>query len=846
MSVSHDQQQVKGEMITCTYEPTVTSYDEALNAASGQLHEHWSVLLKGFSHLGKGELAQRQIKLQRILRDDGATYRTSNNHQQSWDLDPVPLLFDSTAWQPIEQGLLQRSELFNRLFKDIYGQQTLIRDGVIPPEAIFSQPEFLRACFGMAFPENHALILHGVDMVRTQGQSACVVRDHTQSASGAGYALENRTVMSRVFSDLFRDNQVQRLAMFFQTLRYKLNDISPNGDLSNIVMLTSGSISESYFEHAYLANYLGYTLVQGRDLVVRNGFVWAKSLSGLTRVDVILRRIDDYLCDPSELKSDSYLGISGLLEVIRSGKVVVANPLGSGILESPIFLKYLNKISHALGMGELSLPSADTWWAFDKQDREYIFDHFDELIIKPISYNSNQRTTLVSYLNEKEKNNLREDIQQRPLRYAAQKYIPLANAPAWQQEQFVARPIILRGFVVAGNEQYCVMPGGLTRIGKTEKSKALANELFYWSKDTWVLTGDTPEPSVNLYSNTQKNINCREEQTHDLPSRVIENMFWLGRYAIRAEYALRLLRSVFMQLNYVHQLSKNSYKAILQAVSRTTETYPGFNEKDTGLLEKPEPELISVITDTNRAGTVISSLNEMLCCAEEVKVLLSTDTQRVINDIRDNVNALEKNIQRNFASAPEETLDPIVTNLSALSGLIRENMMRSYGWRFIEIGRNLERAYQTMSLIEALIVPVLNEHDEGPVLETLLLTLESLITYRRRYHAHLDVINSLELVVLDAHNPRSLSFILQELLRHIEALPKTNENRFLPKEARVPLKLLRNIQLIDLAELCEIQEDDMRRKKLASLLSHSRQLINELATILSDKYFDHIEQHQHI
>ena len=845
MSLSQDQQQSSQMIAADAYQPSAQSYDEAIDSSTGQLRDHWSALLGGLDQLGSEELVERQVKLQRILRDDGATYRTFNNQQQSWDLDPVPLVLDSANWLSVEQGLLQRAELFNRLFKDIYGQQHLIRDGVIPPEAIFAHPGFLRPCFGLEYNHEHALVLHGVDMIRTQDQQVCVVGDRIQSPSGAGYALENRTVMSRVFPALFRDSQVRRLAMFFQTLRHKLNHLSPNSDLPNIVVLTPGSVSESYFEHAYLANYLGYTLVQGRDLVVRNGFVWTKSLSGLSRVDVILRRVDDYLCDPAELSSDSYFGVPGLLEVVRTGKVVVANPLGSGILESPIFLKYLENISEALGMGQLRLPSAKTWWAFDDADREYMFDHFDELIIKSISRKFQQHSTLASQLTEKEKSALRADIIKRPLRYTAQQYIPLPCAPAWQNDSFVPRPTILRSFVVAGHQQYRVMPGGLTRQGATENDIMLTNALSYWRKDTWVLA-DEPESRMSLWPNSTEPLNYSEEQTQNLPSRVIENMFWLGRYAVRAEYALRLLRSIFIQLNDTHQLSKSAYTIILKAITQITETYPGFMAKDSVLFDNPEAELIAVTIDAKRSGSVISSLYEMLNCAEEVKVLLSADTQRVINDIRDNVNLLEKNIRRDFYSAPEETLDPIVTSLLAFSGLIRESMIRGYGWRFIEIGRNLERAYQTMSLIEALTIPVLQEHDEHSVLETLLLTLETLITYRRRYRTHVDVINSLEITILDDTNPRSLNFILQELQEHIESLPNVKGNRYLSKEARIPLELLRNIQLVDPADLSTTSEDDVKREKIAALLAESKQLINALATTLSDKYFDHIEQHQRI
>lgn len=826
------------------YQPLIGTYDEAVTT-TGELREHWSFLLNNLQNLGTDSLDQRVIKTQRILRDDGATYRSYSEQELTWELDPVPLQFDSSSWQLIERGLLQRTELFNRLLIDIYSTQELIHQSVIPPEVIFAHPGFLRPCFGMHPPSEQALILHAVDMVRTADHQICVIADRSQSPSGAGFALENRTVMSRVFPNLFRDSQVKHLAMFFQSLRHKLNQLAPNGDLPNIVVLTPGSRSESYFEHAYLANYLGYSLVQGRDLTVRNGYVWTKSLSGLFRVDVILRRVDDFYCDPAELKSDSYLGVPGLLEVVRSGKVVVANPLGSGILESPVFLKYLPDISQCLLGQELQLPSVATWWSFDPLDREYMLDNIRQLIIKPVFKRLGQQSVFGGDLSDGALNSLQQEIQQYPMRYVAQTYVSPGCAPCWQNHQFVPRPTVLRTFVVAGESDYKVMPGGLTRIGHSPDLRVITSQTSSLSKDTWVLAKG-PEPQVSLWSDKVGHISITEDQRQNLPSRVIENMFWLGRYAVRAEYALRLLRTVFVQLNNQYHSAVHSYQAILRAVTQVTETYPGFNATEDSLLfDNPEAELISVTIDADRPGSVMASLTEMLHCAEEVKVMLSADTQRVINDIRDNVSILENSISSDFASAPEEALDPLVTSLLALSGLVHESMMRGYGWRFMEIGRNLESAYQTMSMIRALLVPVLPENDEDIVLETVLLTLETLITYRRRYRARTDVINGLELTVLDDSNPRSLSYVLKELKEHIHKLPERHKTTFLSRERRLVLELLSNIQLAEPEQLTVEDKTTYDRSKLDQLMHESQESLNELATVLSDVYFDHTEtQHQ--
>lgn len=831
------------------YQPFDNAYDEALGPFGG-IRDHWRFVLDNLNALDTESLEDRQSKTQRILRDDGATYKSYTERERTWQLDTVPLVIDGDQWASVEAGILQRSELFNCLFNDIYGPQELIRNGVIPPEVIFSHPSFLRPCFGIKTPSKHALILHGIDMVRGANGRICVIGDRTQAPTGAGYALENRTVMTRVFPSLFRQAQVKHLAAFFQILRNKLNSLSIDDKLPNIVVLTPGSSSESYFEHAYLANYLGYSLVQGRDLTVRNGQVWMKSLSGLSRVDVIFRRVDDFYCDPAELKSDSYLGVPGLLEVIRAGKVVLANPLGSGILENPVFLKYLPAISEALLGEKLLLPSVKTWWANDPEDLSYIVDNLSKLIIKPVYRQKNQQSILGSQLNETELDNLREAICQRPLMYVAQEYITPSRSPSWQQQKFSARPTVLRSFTVAGDNHYSVMPGGLTRIGKTVDDKLVSGQSLALSKDTWVL-GKEAQRHISLRADKTQQLLRDNEQEQNLPSRVVENMFWLGRYSIRAEYALRLLRTVFLQLNNADQLSDESCRTILLAVTKVTETFPGFASREgkgntaTMLFENPEAELISIISDLDRTGGIAYSLSEMLNCADEVKVLLSADTQRVINDIRDNVGTLAHMIKTDFASAPEEALDPLVTSLLALSGLINESMIRGFGWRFIEIGRDLERAYQTSSLINSLMSPLLNEYDEDAVLETVLLTLETLVTYRRRYRAHTDVASALELTVLDDSNPRSLNSLLSSLKQHIDAVPTRDYSRALTLEKRLSLELLNKIQLVQPSVLCQHSKTDKRREKLFALMKESQGLLNQLSVVLSDIYFDHTEvQHQ--
>ncbi|HEY7771825.1 MAG TPA: circularly permuted type 2 ATP-grasp protein [Marinagarivorans sp.] len=832
-------------MVEFIYKPRPNLVDEAFDA-DGKAKPHWQYLLDSLSAMGADAFADRQNKAQRILRDDGATYNIyseQNTPDHAWKLDLVPSLITSEDWGKIEGGLLERSELFNLFLKDIYGSRDLIRTGVIPPEALFLHRGFLRPCQGVSVPGEHQLLLHSVDLVRATDGKLSVLTDRTQSPSGAGYALENRTVMSRVLPSMFRDSHVHRLAQFFQKLRTKLTSLSINQDQPRVVVLTPGTHNEAYFEHAYLANYLGFHLVQSGDLIVRNGHVWMKSLDGLSRVDVILRRVDDSYCDPVELRGDSQLGVPNLLEVVRAGRVVIANPLGSGILENPIFLKYLPAISQALLGRELRLPSVATYWLGDDHDYSKIKHSFDDWVIKPIYRGDMQKSALVSQLSKAERTEFLAKVQAKPELFVAQPAINTTHLPSFSGGQLVPRPAIMRSFSVATEKSYTVMPGGLTRVGTGERAFVISNQAGAFSKDTWVIASE-PERIASAGGGEQPTP-MREADLISLPSRVVENLFWMGRYAERAEALLRLLRTVFVLLNGEEPISMVCRRQLLTCVTEMTSMLPGFKDAPAALINNPGDELIAAVADGARMGSVRSNLNAMLYCSDESKELLSSDTLRVINDIRDALYALDSDLAGGLASAPEEALDPLVTALMALSGLSQESMLRGVGWRFMQIGRRLERTVQTAAIIDNLIVLEVGEQDQSTLIQALLQTLENLISYRRRYRARMGVQSSLDLVMLDTSNPRSLLFQLEELGKHLRALPKVPETRHeLALEERAALEAETLIKLSLLKELSS--RDDGQRKILKQNLEQLTELMAAVSSHVSDKYFDHKNSSQQL
>lgn len=812
--------------------------DEAVNP-DGSTKELWRYLLEGVTALGPMGISERHEKARRILRDDGATYNVySQQHGalKAWELDLVPFLIGSDEWARIESGLLERAELFNLILQDLYGPRELIRSGIIPPEVLFAHGGFLRPCSGLRLPGEHDLIIHSVDMARTEDGAMCVFADRTQSPSGAGYALENRTVMSRVLPSLFRDSHVHRLSHFFQRLRLKLTQLAPNVEEPRVVVLTPGALNETHFEHAYLANYLGYPLVQSGDLLVRNGFVWMKSLEGLVRVDVIMRRVDDWYCDPLELKGDSQLGVPGLLDVARQGRVAIANPLGVGVLENPALLKYLPAISKRLLGREPRIRSVKTYWCGDAKDLAYVIAHFDQLVVKPI-FRGLGVSASVSTLALDARAQMLAKMKQQPHLYVAQERLAPSQVPTVVAGQIQSRPAILRSFAVASESSYVIMPGGLTRVGVNNTSPLITNQLGSVNKDTWVVATEPERPAQKASDADQ---NAPQQQYTGLPSRVVENLFWFGRYAERAEASLRALRTVFVLLNGAEVLPANCRTLLLRAVTTVTSTHPGFVQASKSLIADPESELMAVVLDASRAGSVKSCLNAMLNCAEESKELLSSDTLRVINDIRDALDSLDLALQGGLMSAPEEALDPLVTALMALSGLTQESMIRGVGWRFMEIGRRLERGVQVVLLLRCLLVEVLEDSEQESILQATLQVLEVLITYRRRYRARMDMAHSLELTLLDTSNPRSLLYQFELLQSHIDNLPEVGvSSRELQAEQRALLEAISKLRLSRLVELVSSAEATPRRETLDLLLRQLTDILTTIGGVVSDKYFDH-------
>ena len=708
-------------------------------------------------------------------------------------------------------------------------------------ELVYNHGGFLRACDQIRHNGRHQLVLYAADLARGPDQNMWVLADRTQAPSGTGYALENRLAMSRVLPTLLRNAQVHRLEPFFQSLRAGLNSIAPDQtDVPRVVVLTPGPFNETFFEHAYLASHLGYPLVQGDDLTVREGYVWLKSLTGLQRVDVILRRVDDNYCDPLELREDSRLGVPGLLEVARRGNVAIANPLGSSVLENPGLQPFLPGIAqHFLGHS-LSLPSIATWWCGQPRELEYVISNIHQLVIKPIYRKPGVRSVFGHLLSKQELSEWRARICADPAFFVGQEHESFSTAPSLVGNGYEPRQTLLRCFLVARTEGYTVMPGGLTRSAPEKGDIPISNQMGGISKDTWVIASEPQQVPTNI--KPEHASNSIPNHNNALPSRAADNIFWVGRYAERAEGSIRLLRATIKKL-YINpdrdsSVFEDSLHCLLRSVTNLTGTWPGFfSEESETMLQSPDKELLSVVLNEQRLGSIANSLRCLVQSGFAVRDLWSSDTWRVMDEMEDHLNRSQPHDDGTLWYM-QDHLDHLITTLCAFSGLVMENMTRGNGWLFLDIGRRLERSLLLISTLRTAFSVRQSDAVETQLIESLLDTSDNTICYRQHYRSYFELPSFLELLLLDTNNPRSLAYQISNLQEHVAKLPHPRQGLRLSGEERLMLEASSILSLANLDDFLVVSKDNIR-ENLDQQLSRLYYLLTTLSETITADYFRH-------
>lgn len=815
------------------YGAAAPGYDE-MRDASGTPRPHWQRVVHSLERMGVAEVRNRAEQARRIIREHGVTYNIyadAQGAERPWELDIVPLIIPPAEWARLEAALIQRATLFNRILGDLYGPQTLLHERRLPPPLVYANYGFLRPLRGVPVPGGVRLFLHAVDLARSPDGQWWALADRTQAPSGVGYALENRIVLSRILPDEFRDCRVLRLALFFQQLRDTLRKLSPrNRESPNIVLLTPGEFNETYFEQAYLSRYLGFSLVEGNDLTVRDRKVFIKTLEGLQQVDVILRRVDDSYCDPLELRAESLLGVAGLVEAVRSGNVTVANSLGSGLVETPALMAFLPGLCQHLLGEQLKLPSVATWWCGQRPEFNYVREHLGEVVLKRAFASMQGEPVFGEKLTDYKRGTLLEEMARVPYQFVGQEQVELSRAPAWADHGTVPRPLVLRAFVAATGDGYTVMPGGLTRISQSAENPIVSMQRGGGSKDTWVLT-DGPVNTFSLLRPPPRAIR-RELTAAEVPSRVADDLFWLGRYAERLEGTLRLLRCAVRQLSGETSAEQTPERSVLVKILVGVGLLPA-DVPATAALEEVEKDILYLIYKANRPGSIPGVISSIRQALTGVRDRLSVDTWRILARLQTHARTRP---HRNPVADALDLIDTLIVDLAAFSGMEMENMTRGHGWRFLDFGRRLERALHIAGLLES----GLSADSNSPaMLESLLEVADSSITYRRRHLAQVQLHGVLQLLLKDETNPRALAFQLCALREHSKNLPAAPLAGSGEMEGAQVMRLLERIRHLDVMEMAEAQQrgDAAGFQKLVLDIKAG---LAGLSDTLTHHYFSHV------
>jgi uncharacterized circularly permuted ATP-grasp superfamily protein/uncharacterized alpha-E superfamily protein len=834
------------QSLTSAYAPPGTSWDE-MTAADGVVREPWREVGAVADLLGLAGLHERRDEAANLLESDGVTYRSlQTGLERPWELDPLPLLLNDTEWARLEAGLVQRAELLDAVVTDLYGQRRLIADGLLPPEVVFGHDGFVRAADQVRLPGPHQLFLAGADLVRGPGGEWMVLGDRTQAPSGAGYAMENRRVVSRLLPGLYRDSRIQRLAPFFHAMRLGLQEIAPAAaEAPNVVLLTPGAQSETAFDQAFLSSLLGYPLVVGSDLVVRGGRVWARTLGRLEPVDVIFRRVDASYADPLELRGDSQLGVPGLLEAARRGSVSIVNGIGSGIIENRGLLPFLPALCQELLGQPLTVPSVPTWWCGDPVSRNHVLAELDRLVVKPIDRGLGHAATFGGDLTVAARAELVARIEAAPHAWVGQERLDPSTAPTVTPVGLEPRPLVLRSFTVAQGGAYRVLTGGLTRVGQAKDRILVSNESGALAKDVWILDS-TARPVIAQWGAEGP---APDRVVAPITPRAAGDQFWLGRYAERAEDTVRLVRAVRERADDLSHLTRGTEReavqVLLQALTAVTSTWPGFaGPAGEAARLTPQAELLSLTVDRDRPGTVAFAVHHLTDVAAGVREQLSLDTWLVLGGLERELRRIDP--ARAAGRAPQRgpdldwalprVLNRVLEGLLALTGLTAESLVRDAGWLFMDAGRRLERAMHVIALLRSTVVQARAVEVDTLVVESVLVATESIVTFRRRHPTRAGVASVLDLVLTDRENPRSVGYQIDRLQEDVSSLADVldGEGGGVLREAL--LSVVAQIRQADPASLSVADEEGFR-PELDDLLGSLAEALGVLALSLESAHF---------
>ncbi|MCV7415168.1 circularly permuted type 2 ATP-grasp protein [Mycolicibacterium litorale] len=825
-----------------------TGYDEFVDAA-GDIRPTWRELADCVVERGRAGLDRLRAVVRNLVDHDGITYIHVDQHGEAvggdddtgtpgpWHLDGLPLILDAEDWGRLESGLVQRSRLLDAVLTDLYGPQRSITSGVLPPQLVFAHPGYLRAARGIQIPGHRQLFLHGCDVSRGADGAFRVNADWTQAPSGAGYALADRRVVAHAVPELYERIGPRPASPWAQALRLALIDAAPEAaEEPVVVVLSPGIHSETAFDQAYLASVLGFPLVESADLVVRDGKLWMRSLGTLKRVDVVLRRVDAAYADPLDLRADSRLGVVGLVEVLRRGAVTVVNTLGSGILESPGLLRFLPELAAEL-LGETPLlATAPVYWGGIDLERSHLLGNLGSLLITPVTGGD---PIVGPALSRSQRDELAARIDAAPWQWVGQELPQFSSAPTVHRRGGLsAASVGLRLFTVAQRGGYAPMIGGLGYLLAPGHAAYTLNSVA--AKDIWIRTParvtaerttpaelDVPALSTPVTASPTREVSS---------PRVLSDLFWLGRYAERAEYTARLLdvtRERYHEYRYRQEMDGSAcVPVLLTAIGELTGTDTGAGGDYAEMIAIAPTTLWAVTADRHRAGSLAQSIERLGSAARSVRDQMSNDTWMVLA-------AVEHAVLRSSAAPPESKAEgdaylasahsATLAGMLALSGVAAESMIRDAGWTIMDIGKRIERGLGLTGLLRATLIEAHSPDAEQTITESALVACESSVIYRRRMLGTVSVAAVADLLLFDAGNPRSLAYQLDRLREGLRVLPGSSGSS---RPERLVDELATRLRRVDPADLEDVTPD-ARRAELADLLDAMHRDLRALSGVIT-------------
>lgn len=741
--------------------------DEMADGA-GRAKPHWRALLATMFSLGHETLAQRARLLDQTFEEEGVTAILPGERTVHWRCDPIPLILSAAEFAGLEAGLAQRADLLERVLADVYGAQTLLAEGLIPPDLVYGNPAFLRPCRNAdGWRRDRYLSFYAADMLRGPDGIWRVLSDRTGQAPGLAYALENRRVLARILPEMFQGQGIRPLRQFLEVIGDTLQALAPD-DRAGIALLTGGHSDPMWFEHVLLSRELSIGLVEAGDLTLRNGQLFLKTLRGLQRIGVLLRRTQGESVDALELASG---GVPGLLDAIRGGSVRMANDAGSGLAETPALAAFLPELARRLLHEELRVPSQATLWLGEGAVVRTVLRDLEGWLIRPAN-DGDAPPVVPMMLSAEERQALAAQVAANPAGYAASVAPTPSVAPCAGPSGLEAKPIALRLFLVFDGKAWRALPGGLARALSEEDALAGRLPRHALSKDVWVLADEagTMQGAPGLL----QPVLAIRRTAGDLPSRVADNFYWLGRYLERLEEAARLQRSVLGRILRPSPTARevSEMRMLVVSLSKAAMMDPeDASVLGAGMLAS------SVMRAFRHNGGMRRVLGHVARQVDQLRDRLTGEMYAVLTrslrDLRESMRTLPADAEPGALEHALHLTTEIIAFAATVAGLAAENMVRGGGRLFLDFGRRIERAQAISAELAHVLDQPGAETQPGRVETGLRLALElrdSVITYRTRYLAVLQPAPALDLILADEGNPRGLAFQLcaaRDLLREI-------------------------------------------------------------------------------